>query len=41
MVAYLCNKMKTMQDDNVLIKYAACCVQYCLWYLQKVPPRPM
>ena len=40
-VAYLCNKMKTMQDDNVLIKYAACCVQYCLWYLQKVPPRAL
>eukprot|EP00740_Mantoniella_antarctica_P000711 CAMPEP_0181393730 /NCGR_PEP_ID=MMETSP1106-20121128/27352_1 /TAXON_ID=81844 /ORGANISM="Mantoniella antarctica, Strain SL-175" /LENGTH=752 /DNA_ID=CAMNT_0023515083 /DNA_START=27 /DNA_END=2285 /DNA_ORIENTATION=- len=35
-VAYMVNKMKAMEKDNVVLKYAACCVQYCLWYLQKV-----
>lgn len=35
-VAYMVHKMKTMEKDNIIIKYAACCVQYCLWYLQKV-----
>jgi len=35
-VAYLMNKFKSMEDTNPLVKWAACCVQYCLWYLQKV-----
>ena len=39
-VAYMVNKMKAMEKDNVVLKYAACCVQYCLWYLQKVNTAP-
>ena len=36
MVAYAVNQLKKAGKDSILIKYAACCVQYCLWYLQKI-----
>ena len=35
-VAYMVHQLKKAGKDNVLVKYAACCVQYCLWYLQKI-----
>ena len=30
------HQLKKAGKDNLLVKYAACCVQYCLWYLQKI-----
>lgn len=35
-VAYMVHQMKKAGKDNIFIKYAACVVQYCLWYLQKI-----
>ena len=35
-VAYMVHQLKKAGKDNLLVKYAACCVQYCLWYLQKI-----
>ncbi len=35
-VAYMVHQMKKAGKDNIFIKYAACIVQYCLWYLQKI-----
>ena len=35
-VAYMVHQMKKAGKDSIIIKYAACVVQYCLWYLQKV-----
>jgi len=33
---YLDRKTKELQEGNVLLKYAMCCVKYCMWYLEKV-----
>merc|ERR1712216_36326 len=35
-VAYMVHQMKKAGKDNIFVKYAACVVQYCLWYLQKI-----
>jgi choline transporter-like protein 2/4/5 len=35
-VAYMVHQMKKAGKDNIVVKYAACVIQYCLWYLQKI-----
>jgi len=33
---YIDRKTKKMQDSNPIMKYAMCCVKYCMWYLEKI-----
>jgi len=33
---YIDRKTKKMQEGNPIMKFAMCCVKYCMWYLEKV-----
>jgi len=33
---YIDKKTKNLQEGNPILKFAMCCVKYCLWYLEKI-----